>query len=116
MFTERERLRFSEIVENVDRISSYVSEMSFETFAANQMAIDAVERCLSKITEAAIRAGEDVMARAAPDVPLHVLRGFGNALRHDYDQIDLPTIWRPVNSDLPRLRESCSNALESSPR
>lgn len=112
MFTERQRLRLNHIVENADRVRSYVADMSFEDFAANQMAIDAIERCLSKITEAAVRAGEETMGRAAPDVPLHVLRGFGNALRHDYDQIDLPTLWRTVKNDLPLLRDRCARALE----
>jgi uncharacterized protein with HEPN domain len=114
VFTDRQRLRLSHIVENADRIQAYVSDMSFEDFAANQMAIDAVERCLSKITEAAVRAGEQTMDRVAPDVPLHVLRGFGNALRHDYDQIDLPTLWRTLRNDLPALRDKCAKALEPS--
>lgn len=113
MFTERERLRLNEIVENADRIESYIAGMTFAAFAANQMAIDAVERCLSKITEAAIRAGEETMSRAAPDVPFHVLRGFGNALRHDYDKIDLPTIWQTLKKDLPLLRDGCLKGLAS---
>jgi uncharacterized protein with HEPN domain len=112
VFTDRQRQRLNHIVENADRIQGYVLDMSFEDFAANQMAIDAVERCLSKITEAAVRAGAETMDRVAPEVPLHVLRGFGNALRHDYDQIDLPTLWRTVQNDLPRLRDRCEKALE----
>ena len=112
MFTERDRLRLGHIVENADRVRAYVAGLSFEEFAANQMAIDAVERCLAKITEAAVRAGEDVMAKVAPDIPLHVLRGFGNALRHDYDQIDLATIWRTAQNDLPLLRDRCAQALD----
>jgi uncharacterized protein with HEPN domain len=35
VFTERQRLRLSHIVENADRIQAYVSDMSFEDFAAN---------------------------------------------------------------------------------
>jgi uncharacterized protein with HEPN domain len=87
--------------------------MSFDMFAADQMVNDAVERCLLKITEAAVRLGEETMTQVAADVPLHVLRRFGNALRHDYDQIDLQTLWRTVENDLPLLRSRCEQALGS---
>jgi len=113
MYSERQRQRFEHIVENADRVRSYMEGQTFEQFAANTMVQDAIERCLLRITEAAVRAGEDAMREAAPDVPLHVLRGFGNALRHDYDQIDLTTIWRTVQDDLPLLRARCAAALES---
>lgn len=111
MYTERQRLRLGHIVENADRIASYAAGLTYEDFAARQIVIDAVERCLSRITEAAVRAGDEAMARAAPDVPMHVFRSFGNALRHDYDQIDLPTIWKTVTNDLPALRAACAKAL-----
>ena len=92
MFTDRQRLRLEHIVENAERISGYVDGLTFDDFAARPMVLDAVERCLARITEAAIRVGEEVMARVAPDVPPHVYRGFGNALRHDYDQLDIRTM------------------------
>lgn len=53
------------------------------------------------------------MARVAPDVPTHVYRGFGNALRPDYDQLDLHTIWLTATKDLPALRAACERALRS---
>ncbi len=40
--------------------------MSFDMFAADQMVIDAVERCLLKITEAAVQLGEETMASWRP--------------------------------------------------
>ena len=83
MFTERQRLRLEHIVENAERIASYVDGLTYEDFASSPIVLDAVERCLSRITEAAIRLGEEVMASVAPDVPPHVYRGFGAAaLRH----------------------------------
>jgi uncharacterized protein with HEPN domain len=73
--------------------------------------LDAVERCLGRITEAAIRVGDETMPRVAPEVPPHVYRGFGNALRHDYDQIDLRTIWLTATKDVPLLAAACAKAL-----
>lgn len=94
-------------------MAGYVEGLSFEQFQASSMVQDAVERCLARITEAAIRAGDEVMASVAQDVPTHVYRGFGNALRHDYDQIDLQTIWLTALKDLLRLAEACRAILSS---
>jgi uncharacterized protein with HEPN domain len=113
MLTGRQRLRLEHIVENAGRIASYVDGMSFDEFAAGEMVIDAVERCLARITEAEIRAGDEIMASVAPDVPSHVYRGFGNALRHDYDQLDIRTVWLTATKDIPLLREACQRALNS---
>lgn len=111
MYSDRIRLRLEHIVENSDRIADYIAGMDFDAFSRHRMTIDAVERCLARITEASVRIGETAMNEIAPDVPMHVLRGFGNALRHDYDRIDLATIWATVNNDLRSLRAACEQAL-----
>ena len=111
MFTDRQRLRLEHIVENAERISGYVDGLTYDDFADRPMVLDAVERCLERITEAAIRVGDEVMGSIAPDVPPHVYRGFGNALRHDYDQLDIRTIWLTVTKDVPLLGEACRRSL-----
>ena len=75
------------------------------------MRVDAVERCLMRLTEAAIRIGDERMARIAPDLGLHQVRGLGNMLRHQYDTLDMEQLWRTVHEALPPLREACARAL-----
>jgi uncharacterized protein with HEPN domain len=113
MLTGRQRLRLEHIVENAARISSYVASLTYADFAADTKTIDAVERCLQRITEAAVRIGDETMASVAPAVPPQVYRGFGNALRHDYDQIDLHTVWLTATKDVPLLAEACERRLGS---
>lgn len=72
MLTERQRLRLEHIIENAERIEGYVAGLGYQDFAADQKTVDAVERCLARITEAAIRVGEEGMAEVAPDVPAHI--------------------------------------------
>lgn len=104
-----ERLRH--IVENCDAAISYVEGLSFDAFTRDQMRIDAVERCLERIAEAASRVGSGEMARVAPDIPFHEVKGLGNALRHEYHKLDLATIWSTVCDDLPPLRIACERTL-----
>lgn len=112
MSFEREGQRLSDIIENIDAIASYVGTMDFDAFVCDGKTIDATERCLQRITEAAIKIGPDRMQSIAPELPLAAVRGLGNMLRHEYDSIDLRSIFNTVIDDLPKLRAACLQALE----
>jgi uncharacterized protein with HEPN domain len=108
---DEEKERLGPIVANIDRIDSHLAGKSFEQFETDLMLSDAVERCLQRITEASIRIGAERMAEIAPGVPFGEVRGLGNILRHEYEKIDLATVWDTVRHDLPVLRAACSAAL-----
>ena len=55
-----------DVVENIDRIDSYLVGSDRLAFSADTKTIDAVERCLQRITEAVIKIGSDRMAVIAP--------------------------------------------------
>jgi uncharacterized protein with HEPN domain len=109
--SDRTALRVQDIIDNIDRIEIYLDSVQLEKFTADRMRVDAVERCLQRITEAAIKIGEDAMLEVAPAIPLHVLRGLGNILRHQYDGIDDQLIFDTVHNDLPRLKSACKAYL-----
>ncbi len=113
MSSNREEQRLLDILDNVTAVQSYVANMSFADFTRNRFVVDAVERCLQRITEAVIKIGHDRMAIIAPEVPFDALRGLGNRLRHDYDVVDHEIIYATVKHDLPLLATRCTNALGS---
>jgi len=97
--------RLGDIVENCDRIARHVSGMSRDAYFADEKTIDAVERCLQRISEAAYKLGaylDDIY----PDTPWKSARGIGNILRHKYDQVTEDLIWASIEEDIPRLRKS----------
>lgn len=100
-----------DIIENAAAAEDYVRGIDFAQFRQDRMRIDAVERCLMRLTEAAIRIGEDRMAQIVPETPMHQLRGLGNMLRHAYDAIDPAVVWATVADDLPAFRSACERAL-----
>jgi len=66
------------------------------------MVRDAVERCIARISEAAVKL--DVLAET--ELPGHAwsdMRGIGNILRHAYDHVDATVIWQIVSIYLPAL-------------
>ena len=111
MSSDRVALSLSDIVENVERIERHVAGRDFAAFAQDEMVVDAVERCLQRISEAVVRIGPDQMAVIAPELPSEAVRGLGNILRHEYHRIDLGVIWETVTERLPGLKADCLKAL-----
>jgi len=111
MSSSRETLRLHDIIENADAICAYLHGVDFEAFAGERMRIDAVERALERIIEAAVKIGPERMREIAPDLPMEQVRGLGNRLRHSYDLIDLRTIWDTAKVQVPALRIACAAAL-----
>lgn len=79
------------------------------------MRVAAVERYLLKVSEAAIRLGDQGPA-LCPGLPWHDLRGLGNWLRHQYDRVDLQTVWHTATQDLPPLKDAVAAALQGAAR
>ncbi|MGE4049280.1 MAG: DUF86 domain-containing protein [Acetobacteraceae bacterium] len=100
----------ADIIENADRIETYLTGMDRTAFAANGLVRDAVERCLERVCEAAHRLGERAV-ELMPDQPWRDIRGMGNRLRHAYDRINLDVIWNAVRHDLPGLTADARAAL-----
>ncbi|MFQ6017186.1 MAG: DUF86 domain-containing protein [Kiloniellaceae bacterium] len=97
-------------MENIARIEEYTAGMDGHAFAADKRTADAVERCSARISEAAVKLGDDA-ERLCPDIPWRDIRGLGNRLRHAYTTVDVTRIWLIVDKDLPALKEACREAL-----
>lgn len=113
MFSEDDRARgwLEDIVENADRIAEYIAGLDFEAFATDAKTRDAVERCIERITEAAVRLGPERLALIAPETPLHEVRGLGNVMRHEYQRVNARLVWETATADVTALREACLKSL-----
>ena len=95
-------------------IERFTAGMEFQSFREDPKTVAAVERKLLVISEAAIRLGGDA-SLLCPDQPWHKIRGTGNWIRHQYEGIDLESIWGTVQYDLPSLKASIQRALSDPP-
>jgi uncharacterized protein with HEPN domain len=55
---------------------------------------------------------EDLQARH-PEVPWALIIAFRNVLVHEYFRIDLETVWRILEQDLPGLKLSVASILQA---
>jgi uncharacterized protein with HEPN domain len=99
-----------DIADAIGWIEQFTLGMDLKAFREDPKTIAAVERKLQIVGEAAIRLGDEAEHRlpgfAWPDI-----RGIGNWLRHQYERIELPVIWKTVRDDLPPLKAAVLRAL-----
>jgi uncharacterized protein with HEPN domain len=104
-------VRYGDIRRNIAKIKDYVAQGGGITrvLAEQDVAYDAIRMCFLEISEAAIKLG--ALAEVdEPEIPWSAIRGFGNHLRHAYDEMDLNVIERAAN-DLDRLDAACARAM-----
>ena len=104
-------LRLEDILANIELIQEYTRGSSYDEFARDRKSQDAVERCLSRISEAASKL-EGSIESIIPDQPWSQIRAVGNVLRHEYDRVNPVFIWRIVSEDLPKLKTAIQAALD----
>lgn len=114
MPSDRDHQSLLDILDNIDRIARYTAGMNEAGLAADTRTADALERCIARISEAAVRLG-DAAPALSPGLPWRDIRGIGNRLRHAYERIEARTMWNIVTNDLPALRQGCADALKRLP-
>jgi uncharacterized protein with HEPN domain len=100
----------ADIIENAERVGTYLLGMDRQAFERDGKTRDAVERCLERICEAAHRLGGHA-AELMPNQPWSDIRGMGNRLRHAYDRLDLDILWNTARDRQPALAADARQAL-----
>ncbi|WP_437350607.1 HepT-like ribonuclease domain-containing protein [Neorhizobium petrolearium] len=89
-------------MENGKAVLEYTQEMDFEAFLKNRLVRDASERCLARISEAAVKLGS-VAEELFPRHGWRDIRNFGNILRHEYEDVLDDVTWAIITRHLPPL-------------
>ncbi len=100
--------RLDEILQSIALIDGYVADAGgVAPLIASVGALrDAVERRLLIISEAAVKLGT-LAENLEPETPWRNIRGIGNALRHDYDNVRDDILTLVLTIELPRLAAAC---------
>jgi uncharacterized protein with HEPN domain len=109
---EDARSSLEDILDSIRLIQQFVRGMDLEAYRRDEKTQAAVERKLLIVSEAAIRMKEGAEA-LCPGIPWRDIRGSGNWLRHQYDSVDVETIWDTIQDGLPPLKAAVEKALGS---
>ena len=105
-------LRLTDVIEAIERIRGVLGEMTLEAFEADWEKQWLVERGVEIISEASRHLTDELKAHH-PSIPWQKVAGIGNVLRHDYEDIAAPIMWKLALVDLPELEEVCREELSS---
>ena len=99
-----------DILESIQSIEAFVRGMDLDAYRGDRKTQAAVERKILVISEVAVRLGENAEA-LCPGVPWRDIRGIGNWLRHQYDRVEVETVWNTIEDDLPALKAAIISVL-----
>ncbi len=110
----RDNAYLRDILDSARAIQEYLQGVTREQFDTNEEKQDAVIRRFAIIGEAARRLSPQAQ-QALPDVPWRKVTGMRNILIHDYDDVDVLTLWDTAHDDLPALAARLDAYLAQQP-
>lgn len=114
MTGESQRLAdyLAHILEAIERIEHYVTDLDELAFLNNQLVQDAVIRNFEIIGEASnnIEKRHPDFVSAHPELPLSSAYQMRNAMAHGYFKVDFEVVWKTICNDLPALYKLVKNA------
>ena len=102
--------RLTDIVEAIEHIRSEMAGVTIDAFEADWRKRWLVERGVEIISEPSRRLSDELKARH-PEIPWPKVAGIGNILRHEYEGISPPVMWKLVQDDLTPLERVCRKEL-----
>ncbi len=105
-------LFIEDILTCIEKIERYTSNVSFEGFSRNDMAVDAVIRNFETIGEAVKKIPKETKKKYA-GVEWKEAAGFRDVLIHDYFGIDIEAVWDTVRNNIPPFKKQIEKVLES---
>ena len=102
--------RLTDIIEAIERVNGVLADVSLEAFESDWQRQWLVERGIEIISEASRHLPDDLKARNS-EIPWQKVAGIGNILRHNYENIAAPVLWKLVQADLPTLEKACRSEL-----
>jgi len=91
-----------DIKEAVQRISTYIGDLSYDEFIKDRKTQDAVVRSLEIIGEAAKNLSEG-LKKKYQNIPWKELAGLRDRLIHQYFGVNFEIVWTIVRQELPEL-------------
>jgi len=101
-----------DIIDSIERIKAYVENMSYDEIMTDLKTQDAVIRNIELIGEAAKQLPNNFTI-AHSDIPWRAIAGTRDRLIHHYSGVNFDIVWAVIVNDLPSLRATLGEILQS---
>ncbi|NOY99113.1 MAG: DUF86 domain-containing protein [Chloroflexi bacterium] len=103
-----------DMLESAEKAISFVGDMDYEQFSADEKTTYAVIRALEIIGEAAKKIPADLQ-QTYSEIPWREIAGTRDKLIHEYSGVNLMVVWRTIQDDLPLLIKQLRTLLNDFP-
>lgn len=110
MFSFRDRLLLTEMIEALDQIEMDTGGLEMETWVQVTTLVAAVSMYLLALGEGAAQLSDEIK-KAAPDLPWVEMIGLRNRLAHGYFRADRQIIWEAAVLKAPLIRNRLKELL-----
>jgi len=90
----------------------YSAGLSYDDFVQNELYLTYSVFSLSQLGELAAKANPNLCQRF-PQIPWQAMRGIRNRIVHDYDGVQLRTLWAVLTENIPVLQKQLQDALDA---
>ena len=97
----------TDILNEIDRIFKFISNMTYDEFIKDEKTIYAVIRSFEIIGEATKNIPVDIK-NTHSKIPWNKISGMRNKLIHEYFGVDLETLWNTIKNRLPEIKPPTS--------
>lgn len=108
---DKEYLSFIKMIEYIDKSMQYTKDYTFEEFCKDNKTIDATVFAISQIGELVKNVSKETMEQYS-NIEWNMIRGLRNRIVHDYEGINLRSIWVVLRNDIVQLKMDLQTILQ----
>lgn len=106
----KEYIALEKMIEYIDKSIKYTEGYSFEQFCNDDKTIDATVFNISQIGELVKNITEETRQKY-PNIEWNMIKGLRNRIVHDYEGINLKSVWRVVEYDIKELKKQIQDII-----
>ncbi len=106
----KEYISLVKMIEYIDKSKKYTEGYTFEQFCKDDKTIDATIFAISQIGELVKNISEETMNKY-PNIEWNMIKGLRNRIVHDYEGINLKSIWYILEKDIINLKSDIQDIL-----
>lgn len=110
--SDKEYISLEKMIEYIERAKKYTDSCTFEIFSNDEKTIDATVFVISQIGELVKNISNGLMEKY-DYIEWNMIKGLRNRIVHDYEGINLKSIWYVVKNDLNTLENDIRKIIAS---
>lgn len=108
----KEYQSINKMIQYIEMAKKYTNNITFEQFENDDMIVNATVFVLSQIGEL-VKNLDNKFQNENTNIKWYILKGLRNRIVHDYEGINLETVWAIIKEDITQLEQDLNEILNS---